>query len=251
MNANSPTAGAIIIGNEVLSGKVVDENTGLLITELRKLGVQLKRVSIISDDIDVIATEVKTFSEQFDWVFTTGGLGPTHDDVTIEAIAKAFNVPLVQSEELNKRLLQLKDKDRIATLERMTFIPEGAKIYWGEEENDRIWPTVFIQNVYIFPGVPALLRARFAAMHALLRSTPMVCHVVYCSLREVDIVNPLNTTVDTFPDVDMGSYPQFGDVDHRVRITFESVDAEATELALNDFVRRLPADTIVRIRRNT
>jgi molybdenum cofactor synthesis domain-containing protein len=251
MSATPPTAGVIIIGNEVLSGKVVDQNTGFLITELRKLGVQLKRVSIISDDIDVIATEVRTCSAQFDWIFTTGGLGPTHDDVTIEAIAKAFEVPLVQSKELNNRLLQLKDKDRIATLERMTFVPEGAKIYWGEEENDRIWPTVFIHNVYIFPGVPALLRSRFAAMHALLRSTPVVCHTVYCSLREVDIVTPLNATVDTFPDVDMGSYPQFGDMDHRVRITFESIDAEDTERALDDFVKRLPADTIVRIRRDT
>jgi molybdenum cofactor synthesis domain-containing protein len=251
MSTNPPTAGAIIIGNEVLSGKVVDQNTGVLITELRKLGVQLKRVSIIDDDIDVIAAEVKRCSAQFDWVFTTGGLGPTHDDVTIEAIAKAFDVPLVQSEELNNRLLQLKDKDRIATLERMTFIPDGAKIYWGEEENDRIWPTVFIHNVYIFPGVPTLFRSRFAAMYELLRSTPVVCHTVYCSLREVDVVTPLNATVDTFPEVDIGSYPQFGDVDHRVRITFESVDAEATERALDDFVKRLPAEAIVRIRRDT
>ena len=158
---------------------------------------------------------------------------------------------MVQSEELKARLLGLKDKDRIAALERMTYIPNGAQIHWGEEENERIWPTVYIENVYIFPGVPALLRSRFSAMHSLLRSTPVVCHTLYCSLREVDIVAPLNATVDKFPNVDMGSYPQFGDVDHRVRITFEAVDGEATQSALDDFSQRLPADSIVRIRHNT
>src|SRR5919198_2175325 len=98
------TAGIVIIGNEILSGKVQDVNAAYLVRELRLLGVDVQKISVIPDDIEVIAAEVSAFSHQFDMVFTSGGVGPTHDDVTIEGIAKAFGRRVVREPELEQKL---------------------------------------------------------------------------------------------------------------------------------------------------
>src|SRR5215510_9600464 len=98
------TAGIVIIGNEILSGKVQDANAAYLLCELRLLGVDVKKVSVIPDEVEVIALEVASFSQQFEVVFTSGGVGPTHDDVTIEGIAKAFGRRVIRHPELERSL---------------------------------------------------------------------------------------------------------------------------------------------------
>jgi len=243
------TAGLIIIGNEVLTGKVQDENSPFAVAELRKLGVELKQIAVIPDEIEVIATTVRNFSKRFTWVFTTGGLGPTHDDVTMEAIAAAFSVPFVESNVLVELVNRIESKEKRDVLQRMTMVPEGAQVFWGDDDGDRVWPTIHMNNVYIFPGVPRLFRARFGALRSMLKSTPVVCHMVYASLREVSIVQALNQTVSTFDDVEVGSYPQFGDEDHRVRVTFETRDEERVEKAVQHFVEQIGPSNVVRIQR--
>jgi molybdenum cofactor synthesis domain-containing protein len=244
----SPTAALIVIGSEVLSGKVSDLNTPFMVDELRKLGVALKRVVIISDDIETIAREVRFASEGFDWVFTTGGLGPTHDDLTMEAIATAFDTQLVQSEELLEALNQLKRNRPVESLIRLTWIPENASLFWGDGE--RIWPTVHVNNVYIFPGVPEFVRHRFAAMRKLLQATPFVCHNVYCSRHESELVEEINTVVKAHPQVELGSYPQFGNDDHRVRVTFDARDGARADAALEHFLSLMSKDEVVRVVRD-
>ncbi len=241
------TAGLVVIGNEVLTGKVSDENTPFAITELRQLGVELKQVAIIADEQDVIAATVRTFASKFDWVFTTGGLGPTHDDVTMESIADAFSVPLVESDELVTLVNRIESEEKRAVLQRMTMVPQGAQVFWGDESSGHVWPTIFMDNVYIFPGVPRLFRARFAAMRSMLQSVPVICQTVYSSLREVSIVTALNQTVSEFPDVEMGSYPQFGDEDHKVRITFETRDKARVEQAVQYFIAQIGESNVLRI----
>lgn len=245
MNKQSPTAAIVIIGNEVLSGKVTDLNTPFLTSELRKLGVKLCRVVVIPDEIDIIATEVRLAAAQFDWVFTSGGLGPTHDDVTMEAVAKAFDSQLVPSAELMEQLQKLRPGKKRDALERLTWVPENASMFWGE--GDQIWPTVHVDNVYIFPGVPSFLKLRFNAMRAALESAPFTSHSVYCSKNESDLVNEINSVVDKYADVDIGSYPKFGNEDHRLRVTFDALSADLAREAAESFLSLLEPEVVVRI----
>src|SRR5271166_365751 len=124
----APTAAILVIGNEILSGKVEEANVAVLARELRALGVLLSRVVVVLDDIDTIAGEVTELSRTHDWVFTSGGVGPTHDDVTIEAVAKAFGVRVVSSPEM-EGMLRAHYKERCSEGHlRMALIPEGATL---------------------------------------------------------------------------------------------------------------------------
>ena len=189
----SPTAAVVVIGNEVLSGKVTDENTPFLTRELRKLGVRLMRVAVIADELETIAKEVRECSQAFDWVFTSGGLGPTHDDLTMAAIAHAFATELVQSQVLVDAMRAMKGDKPPEALDRLTWIPKTAELYWGDGE--RIWPTVHVGNVYIFPGVPTFLRHRFMAMRGMLKAQPFVTHTAYLGPRESELVDVINRVV--------------------------------------------------------
>ena len=247
MSTDTPTAGLIIIGNEILNAKVVDQNTPFLLGELRRLGVTVRRVVVIPDDREVIAAEVAAAHAAYDWVFTSGGLGPTHDDLTMEAVADAFGTELEQSAELKARLESLGDERRVRALMPLTWIPRGASLYASAD--DSYWPTVYIGNVFIFPGVPDFLRAKFVTLKELLTSRPFHSISVYCGGRESEIVDQIEATVSAFPDVDIGSYPQFGPVDHKTRLTFDSRDAARAERATEHFVSLLGEGGVVRVER--
>src|SRR5438046_2315085 len=164
------TAGIILIGNEILSGKTVDANAAYLCRELRELGVEVRRVVVIPDEVSLIAEEVAAFSKAFDLVFTSGGVGPTHDDVTIEGVARAMGVPVVRHPELVALLERYyRDKVTDAAL-RMAEIPEGAELITG---NGLRFPNVAMRNVYVLPGVPEIFRRKFDAMRERFRDAPI------------------------------------------------------------------------------
>ena len=146
-----PTAGILIIGNEILSGKVEDSNSPYLCRELRGLGVDVERILTIPDVIETIASEVKSMSQTYDFVFTSGGIGPTHDDLTIEAIAAAFGVPVEHSESIHDRIQRATGEELNDSQLKMCRIPAGATLLDG---GDLWFPLVVLHNVYIFPGVP-------------------------------------------------------------------------------------------------
>src|SRR5438034_1268018 len=149
------TAGIILIGNEILSGKIADVNAAYLCRELRQLGVDVRRISVVPDEVELIAREVVAQSRDFDVVFTSGGVGPTHDDVTIEGVARAMGVPVVRHPELVALLERYyRDKVTDAAL-RMAEIPEGAELITG---NGLRFPNVAMRNVYVLPGVPEIFR---------------------------------------------------------------------------------------------
>ena len=129
------TAGIVIIGNEILSGKVQDVNAAYLLRELRLLGVDVKKVSVIPDEIDIIALEVAAFSRQFDIVFTSGGVGPTHDDVSIEGIAKAFGRRVIRHPELERLLRSRYSGNLNEARLKLTEVPEGALLI----SEDGLW----------------------------------------------------------------------------------------------------------------
>jgi FAD synthetase len=238
------TAGIVIIGNEVLSGKTRDTNSHFFCTELRQLGVEVQKISTIQDDVQIIGKEVATFSDRFDYVFTSGGVGPTHDDVTIEGVAHGLGVKVVRHPDIEGRMRQrLGDQVNEARL-RMANVPEGATLLATEAPFAAI---VKIRNIYIFPGIPRILEERFHAIKERFRDTPYYLKNVYVRYGEGVIASILNELLVNFPNLMLGSYPVLELPDYKVKVTLESKDANYLEQALRAFIASLPADAVHRV----
>jgi molybdenum cofactor synthesis domain-containing protein len=238
------TAGIVLIGNELLSGKVVDANAAYLCRQFRELGVAVRKVSVIPDEVDLIAREVREFRAAYTWVFTSGGVGPTHDDVTIEGIARAVGVPVVRHPELVGRLEELyKGRLNPARL-KMAEIPEGAELL---AMDSLIVPVLAIGNVFVFPGVPEIFRQKFEAIKERFRERPFLLRSVYVRIGEGSLAEHLNAMLRAFPDLLCGSYPEFSNPDYRVRVTLESKEPDYLERALRHLLDQLPLDAVVRI----
>ncbi len=218
-----PSAAAIIIGNEILSGKFADENGPYLIRRLRELGVDLVRIVFLPDVIETIAAEVRTASATFDHVFTSGGVGPTHDDLTFPAIAAAFDRPLVRHPVLAKVLEERGKAPNLAAY-RMAEVPAGAELWW---DGNVVFPLVVMRNVAIFPGVPALFRMKFEAVAHRFTGVPVACERIVTELGEPDIAEVLTEASERWPTVAIGSYPRFETTPHTVIVTMEGRDSAA------------------------
>ena len=237
------TAAVVVIGNEILTGKSEDRNASFLIGELYGLGVALRRVVIIPDDVEEIARAVRESSEMFDYVFTSGGVGPTHDDVTIEGVARAFNRPVVRHPELAAMLRGYFGDDADEARMRMADMPEGSELI---RENGLRWPVLATGNVYVLPGVPELFRSKFESMKDRFRQEPFHARAVYTLEDEFDIAPRLEQVAAAHAAVDIGSYPTFTREDYRVKITLESKESESLERAFEDLLGLLDANAIVR-----
>jgi molybdenum cofactor synthesis domain-containing protein len=222
------TAAIVVIGNEILTGKSEDKNASFLIKELYKLGVALRRVVIIPDEVDEIARSVRECAEGFDYVFTSGGVGPTHDDVTIEGIARAFNRRIVRHPELDQMLRGYFGESADEARMRMADIPEGSDLL---RDQGMRWPVVATENVFILPGVPEFFRSKFEAIRERFRAEPFHVSAIYTREDEFDIAPRLDEVAASHPNVDIGSYPTFSREDYRVKITLESKEEEAVERA--------------------
>jgi molybdenum cofactor synthesis domain-containing protein len=237
------TAGIVVIGNEILSGKVADTNSSFLARELRKMGVDVRRVAVIPDDVDDIARTVRDFHERFELVFTSGGVGPTHDDITIEGIARAFGRGVVREPELEKKLRDFyKEKVNDARL-KMSEVPEGAELIYG---GALAFPTLKIENVYILPGIPEILQSKFLAIRERFTADPFHLRVVYTREGEGVIAEFLNDTLKHFPLLLLGSYPRIGDPEYTVKLTLESKDQEYVDRAFRHLLEILPQGSVVR-----
>jgi len=238
------TAGIILVGNEILSGKVEDANAVHLCRELRALGVEVRRITVIPDEVQLIADEVATFSRDYDVVFTSGGVGPTHDDVTIEGVARAMMVPVVRHPLLVELLERYyRGKVTEAAL-RMAEIPEGAELVGGETVR---FPTVMMRNVYVLPGVPEIFRAKFEALRERFRDAPIHLKNVFVSIGEGTLADYLNRLLADFPLLQLGSYPEFSNPEYKVKVTLESRDRGYLEQALTEFLTRLPDGAVVKV----
>jgi FAD synthetase len=238
------TAGILIIGSEVLSGKVTDQNSPFLVRELRDLGVEVQRISTIPDDVRVIARDVREYAGQFDLLFTTGGIGPTHDDVTIEAIAAAFDLRVVRHPVLEKALRRYYGAEITPAQLKMAEIPEGG---WLTGEDDLTFPVLVLRNIYIFPGIPEAVRKKFGRIREQFREPPYVLRRVFLQGDEGKIAEDLHAVLDGFPALQLGSYPILHNPDHNVMLTLESKDASYVDQALQCLLRRLPAQIVVRV----
>ena len=239
-----PTAGILVIGNEILSGKVVDENSPYLCKELRTLGVDVERILTIPDEVDQIANEVKTMSDAYDHVFTSGGIGPTHDDVTVEAVAQAFSRELELCESIYERLIRATGERPNESQMKMAMIPAGSSLL---DSGDLWFPLVVIENVYVFPGVPELFRKKFNSSRERFRGVPFELRRVFVTVHESEIAQDLHDLLGEFPDLLLGSYPKIAEQAFRVMLTLESRDADYLQRAFDSLLVRLSADAIYKV----
>ena len=238
------SAALVVIGNEILSGKVTDTNTPFLARELRSLGVSLGRVVVVPDDITEIAACVAEFSGRFDVVFTSGGVGPTHDDITMDGVAAAFGLPLVEHTELRFAIENFVGNRVNAAHLKMARIPAGAVLIVDDK---LAFPTVVVGNVYILPGIPELFQAKVIGLRERFLARPYYLRQVLVRDNETRIAEFLNATLLAFPELLLGSYPKLSDPDYRVRLTLESKDESYVDRALADLVGRLPAGSVFRV----
>ncbi len=237
-------AGITIIGNEILSGKVVDTNSPYLCRELRHLGVEVDRVVVIPDVIETIGDTVRELSDAYDWVFTSGGVGPTHDDLTMDGVAHAFGLKLELNESIAARIERAQGTAPNESQLKMAQVPSGAKLV---DAGDLWFPVVVVENVHIFPGIPELLRKKFDSIRQRFRGIPFVLKRVYVRQRESDIAPALNDLLVEFPELMLGSYPRIGEQEFHVMLTLESRDAGYVQRALDSLLGRLPAEAIHRV----
>jgi len=237
------TAAVVVIGNEILTGKSEDKNASFLIGELYLLGVALRHIVVIPDDLDTISQQVRECSKEFDYVFTSGGVGPTHDDVTIDGVARAFGREVVRHPELEAMLRGYFTEGIDESRLRMADIPEGAELI---REPGMRWPVPAVENVYILPGVPELFRSKFEAIRERFRGTPFHSCAIYTTEDEFDISPRLHEVAAKHPDVEIGSYPTFTREDYRVKVTIESKESASVERAREALLEVLDPGAVVR-----
>jgi len=238
------TAAALVIGNELLSGKVLDANVHALAGSLRALGIRLSRVVMLPDDIAILAAEVRRLSGEFDVVFTSGGVGPTHDDVTVEAVAQAFDVEVVLDPILSDLLRKVYGERLTEAHLLMARVPLGALLRGSPEVE---WPTPVMNNVWILPGIPDLFKLKLLTARAHLRGpTSIVTRALFLRMEEPILKPLLDGVVARHPQVEIGSYPKWFDPTYRTQITFDAESAEAAQAALDDLRNLLAPSDVVR-----
>jgi molybdenum cofactor synthesis domain-containing protein len=217
------TACVLIIGNEILSGRIQDENVAFLAKGLNEIGIRLKEVRVIPDDTEAIVGAVNEVRRIYDYVFTTGGIGPTHDDITAQCIAEAFAVKLILHPEA-KRLLEghyppgAVNEARM----RMAYVPDGAVLLPNPISRA---PGFQIGNVYVMAGVPQIMRATFEQLsRRLVGGAKMLSRSVSCALGEGVLARDLGALQARYADLEIGSYPYFRRADFGVTLVVRGTD---------------------------
>jgi molybdenum cofactor synthesis domain-containing protein len=240
------TAAALIIGNEILTGKVAEQNVLVMAKELFALGVELRRIIVCPDEIPVIVRDLRELSATHDIVITSGGVGPTHDDVTIKAVAAAFDTKVVRA-EVYEILLRAHHGDKLTDMHlRMADVPEGSRLI---TTNELKWPTVVMRNVYVFPGVPQIFKHKFPVMRDELRDTGRFhSRALYVSLDEPALALLLDQVSAAHLEVNIGSYLYWGnDADYRTKLTIDGRVQDAVERCFEALVAGIPQGAVVRV----
>lgn len=226
------SAAVLLIGNELLSGRVQDQNLAPLSATLRALGIPVRRVVVVGDEVESLAAEIRTLSGEFDVVFTSGGVGPTHDDVTVDAVAAAFDVPVLEHPRLNALLREVYGERCQPAHLRMARVPEGAELRLGR---DLKWPTVTMRNVWLLPGIPELFRMKLVAIREYLTGGVAIAErVLLVRVDEVEVKPLLDKVVERHPEVEIGSYPKWFDDQYKTKVTFDGLSEPQAEAACSE-----------------
>jgi molybdenum cofactor synthesis domain-containing protein len=236
------TAALLVIGDEILSGRTQDRNIAQVATWLNEQGIRLSEVRVVADDARAIGDAVNALRTSNDYVFTTGGIGPTHDDITVDAIAAAFGVPVVVHPEA-RRILEDYYRDRAGGLTeprlRMARTPEGAELLRNPYSGA---PGIRIGNVYILAGVPAIAASMLEALTGSLEGgRPLVSVTVGARAAESDVADLLRETEQAHPGVAIGSYPFFRDGGYGANFVVRSDDGDLARRTGSELAERLRA----------
>lgn len=246
----NPTAAMLVIGDEILSGRTRDANMHHLAGELTQAGIDLREVRIVSDDHDRIVEAVRALSKEWDHLFTSGGIGPTHDDITADAVAAAFDRPIGVREDARALLAAhyaATGRALNAARLRMARIPEGARLI---DNPVSIAPGFSLENTYVMAGVPDVFRAMVASvLPGLTGGAPVQSTSIRADMGEGDLAGPLAELAARHPDVSIGSYPFHTGGRYGSNIVIRSADAAALDRAAEDLrglLTRLAEDTAPR-----
>lgn len=235
------TACLIIIGNEILSGRTRDANLPFLAERLGALGIRMREVRVVPDDEHEIIAAINSCRARYDYVFTTGGIGPTHDDITAASVAKAFGVPLERNAEAVRRLESHYEPGQLNEARlRMANIPAGAILIDNPVSKA---PGFQIENVFVMAGVPTIMQAMFEGIRDRLVGGPAVhARTVSCLLAEGRIASDLAELQARYPEVEIGSYPYFRNGRFGVSLVVRGIDASLLDRVAEDV-----ADMITRL----
>ncbi|RIA54954.1 competence/damage-inducible protein A [Dichotomicrobium thermohalophilum] len=237
------TAGLVVIGDEVLSGRTKDKNIGYVAEKLTETGIQLKEVRIVADDQAAIVEAVNTLRQRHDYVFTTGGIGPTHDDITADAIGAAFGLPV----EMDERALDImrrhfRESQLTPARLRMTRMPVGAALI---DNPVSVAPGFSVENVYVMAGVPQIMQGMLDQVLPDLRAgRKILSRTLRVSAKEGDIADVLGEVQAAFADIAIGSYPFHVDNRFGVNVVFRGPDDERLEAALRQVQEALAGRSI-------
>ena len=227
------TACLIIIGNEILSGRTQDANLAIIGKKCDALGIRLTKARVIPDVESDIITTVNACRADFTYVFTTGGIGPTHDDITAAAIARAFSVELLRNSEAVTAMDRYYEPGRVTEARlKMADIPAGARLIDNPVSGA---PGFQLENVFVLPGVPAIMEAMFEGLtDRLVGGEPILTETVASNLAESVIANDLADLQEKYPDVSMGSYPYFRKGKLGVNLVLRATNAARIKAAADE-----------------
>lgn len=234
------TASLLVIGNEILSGKTQDKNLNYIAKKLGDMGITFVEARVVRDIPEEIIKAVNELRAKYDYVFTTGGIGPTHDDITTENIARAFNKKVIRHPEAVKKLEEYYAGRPAGTLNearlKMAEVPEGAELI---ENPVTSAPGYKIENVFVLAGIPAIMQVMFdySCIH-LQGGQPVVSETVSCNLVEGDIADRLTAIQNEFSGIDIGSYPFLHEGTFAVSLVSRGIDAEAVKNA-SETIRKM------------
>ena len=238
----NPTAAMLVIGDEILSGRTRDANMHHLAGELTKVGIDLKEVRVVSDDADAIVAAVQALSGAYDTVFTSGGIGPTHDDITAENVARAFDVPIDVREDARALLAAhyaARGWEMNEARLRMARIPDGATLI---DNPVSVAPGFTLGNVHVMAGVPAIFEAMVdSVLPTLTGGAPLVSVAQEINRGEGDIAGPLGEIAARYPALSIGSYPFQRDGVFGANIVIRGSDGAMVETALAELNAAFPS----------
>lgn len=232
------TAALLVIGDEILSGRTKDKNIGWIADHCTMVGIRLREVRVVADDPDAIVAGVDALRAQYTYLFTTGGIGPTHDDITADCVARAFAVPIdVDPRAVAMLRERYAESDLTPARLRMARIPEGAELI---ENSVSKAPGFMMGNVIVMAGVPAIMQAMMIAVTPRLKTgRKMLSESIRVDAPEGDVADLLADCQKAFPDVLMGSYPVFEAGRYGTNLVLRSTDAERLSIARGDLATRL------------
>lgn len=236
----NPTAAMLVIGDEILSGRTRDANMFYLAGELANHGIDLKEVRVVSDDAQAIVTAVTALSGGYDHVFTSGGIGPTHDDITADCIARAFDTHIDVRDDaraiLEEHYRQTGSELNTARL-RMARIPDGASLIDNPVSSA---PGFTLSNVHVMAGVPAVFQAMVASVLATIAGgAPLLSQTLRINRGEGEIADTLSAVAAAHSEVSIGCYPFQHNGAFGANVVVRSTDGRQIEAAMSDLARRL------------